>query len=59
MKNKLIDSDNSKYWDDGLQLIDGCTPVNDGCRHCWSAAAYIRQCLLDGRTHDALPWRPQ
>ena len=26
-----------KYWDKGLQLIDGCTPCSPGCEHCWSA----------------------
>jgi protein gp37 len=27
-----------RYWDEGIQLIDGCTPCSPGCDHCWSAA---------------------
>ena len=27
-----------RYWQVGVQLIDGCTPCSPGCDHCWSAA---------------------
>ena len=26
-----------KYWDIGIQVIDGCTPISTGCKNCWSA----------------------
>jgi protein gp37 len=36
-----------KYWDKGLQLIDGCTEVSPGCDNCWS-----RQMARFERTRD-------
>jgi len=26
-----------RWWDFGLDLVTGCTPVSPGCAHCWSA----------------------
>ncbi len=26
----------TQYWDKGLQLVYGCTPVSPACDHCWS-----------------------
>lgn len=34
----MIDISTGRYWDRGIQLIDGCTPCSPGCDHCWSAA---------------------
>ena len=28
---------NDKWWDIGLDLVTGCTPVSPACDHCWSA----------------------
>lgn len=27
---------NGKFWDKGIQLVDGCDKVSPGCRHCWA-----------------------
>jgi protein gp37 len=26
-----------RYWDEGAELVSGCTPCSPGCDHCWSA----------------------
>lgn len=31
-----MDIQNGRYWDQGVQLISGCTEVSGGCEHCWS-----------------------
>jgi protein gp37 len=34
MFDHLLDG---RWWDIGLDLVTGCTPVSAGCDHCWSA----------------------
>jgi protein gp37 len=42
--------DEGRYWDEGWQLIDGCTPVSAGCAHCWSASMAHRFPRCKGMT---------
>lgn len=37
---KLIDR--GQYWTDSLTLVSGCSPVSEGCAHCWSAGMASR-----------------
>lgn len=32
-----MDISKGRYWDKGVQAIDGCTPCSPGCDNCWSA----------------------
>jgi protein gp37 len=31
-----------RYWQLAWSLVDGCTPVSEGCEHCWSKALHDR-----------------
>jgi protein gp37 len=34
----MIDISKGRYWDEGITLVDGCSPCSPGCEHCWSAS---------------------
>lgn len=34
----MIDIEKGRYWDEGIELVSGCSPCSPGCEHCWSAA---------------------
>ena len=34
----MIDIAKYRWWDEGIILVDGCSPCSLGCEHCWSAA---------------------
>lgn len=34
----MINIEKGRYWDEGITLVDGCSPCSPGCDHCWSAA---------------------
>src|SRR5450759_1862336 len=38
----MIGISKGRYWDEGIELVSGCTPCSLGCDHCWSAAMTSR-----------------
>lgn len=44
-----------KWWDKSITLVDGCTPVSDGCDHCWAAGMAHR--FQGGLTTDEIGGR--
>jgi hypothetical protein len=54
----MINISKGRYWDEGITLVDGCTPCSPGCEY-WYLYKVGRNKAgreLDGRTHDELPW---
>lgn len=37
-----INIEKGRYWDQGVELVSGCTPCSPGCENCWSAANSYR-----------------
>lgn len=37
-----INISKGRYWDEGITLIDGCTPCSPGCDHCWALSMQKR-----------------
>jgi protein gp37 len=33
-----IDISKGRYWDEGITLVESCTPCSPGCDHCWALA---------------------
>lgn len=31
-----------RYWTKPLTLVEGCSPVSEGCDHCWLVGNYHR-----------------
>lgn len=52
----LPESHNGKYWTKGITLVGGCTPVSEGCQHCWSAGMHRRFHKDDGLTIKGGKW---
>ncbi|MFA5261576.1 MAG: DUF5131 family protein [Candidatus Omnitrophota bacterium] len=38
----MIDINRGRYWDEGIELVSGCTPCSPGCDHCWALAGENR-----------------
>ena len=34
----MIDISKGRYWDEGITLVESCTPCSPGCDHCWALA---------------------
>ncbi len=43
----------SKWWDKSITLVEGCSPVSDGCKKCWSAGVTHRFHRAKGLTKDS------
>jgi len=52
MKPKQENTAKGKWWDEGVTLVDGCTAVGQGCKHCWSAGITHRFRSDQGFTKD-------
>ena len=48
-----INIEKGRYWDEGIELISGCTPISPGCEHCWSAGIAHRFSGKHGRLDKA------
>lgn len=42
-----MEIDKGIYWDKPWTLVEGCTPVSEGCENCWSASLEHRFCKAD------------
>lgn len=45
-------SKDGKWWDKSITLVEGCTPISDGCKNCWSAGIAHRFHGKKGLTTD-------
>lgn len=41
-KDIMIDISKGRYWDFGINLVEGCTPCSPGCNNCWAMAMEAR-----------------
>lgn len=41
-----------KWWDKSITLVEGCSPISDGCKNCWSASMAQRFHQKKGLTTD-------
>ncbi len=48
-----INISKGRYWDEGVELVSGCTPCSPGCEHCWSSGIAHRFAGKYGRFENA------
>jgi protein gp37 len=48
----MINLEKGRYWDEGIELVSGCTKCSPGCDYCWalSGEARFKKCSHCGAT---------
>lgn len=54
VKPELLE--HGRYWQEGVTLVNGCTPLSPGCKNCWAAMMEHRFRSKNGLTTPAGHW---